>query len=751
MRKHRSRAARAAALCASAAAVAAFTVPDAGAVAAVGAAPQATSATSATPVSPGTASRVVLATGDSVVLSRAGVQVLPGGPSKAFSTFTDAKGDTYLVPAEAVPFAGRLLDLSLFDVTRLAATAPGGQIPVSLAFQAGVTPSAPAGVTLTAVSGQTATGYVTPASGAALAAALRQQIAADKAAGRTVGSGGLLGLASMRLAGTATPVTPNYAMRILQVNGLGVDGAPLDGYVTLINTDDSRIMALSEPIVGGVARIALPAGNYAAYMNDYSFDSLGDITGDAMVAVNDFAVPAAGDVPALTLDARTATSQVSITTQRSSTEQNSVERVIRTPATGPAVAVGAFDIFAGDTPIAVSPQPAAKVGQFLQDTFEDTAGPAGAAAGQYQYQYFLDFASDHIDADQTHHPADHDLAAETETVDSDPALAGAERGVGAAPVLADGAPALQFGMAMPQKSTSYFTPGHWTTSVYGPWANGPGQPQGPNLWPGAQTYHAGQISERTWGKAPSAPGFGRYPETAADEDCQACVGAGNMSLEFYDAGDSNPDTVGSDVDDNPTATFYWNGQQLPQPPGPPSTGVIVPNVGTSPATVRAVLDTDRTAGEKQSTNTHTDVTFQYTGKTDPRSVLPDGNYCPAAGAAGQPSAPCQIMPILTIGYQYGALSQTNVSQSPVQSLVLDVGHHSFGGHGSLAPVVSAQASVSFDGGKTWQNVPTIGAAGHYVALWSNPASGTPVTVRVTAADSIGGSITQTVANPYTVG
>jgi hypothetical protein len=87
----------------------------------------------------------------------------------------------------------------------------------------------------------------------------------------------------------------------------------------------------------------------------------------------------------------------------------------------------------------------------------------------------------------------------------------------------------------------------------------------------------------------------------------------------------------------------------------------------------------------------------------------------------------------------------------VQSLVLDIGHHSFGGHGSLAPVVSAKVSASFDGGTTWQDVPTLGAFGHYAALWHNPAPGTPVTVRVTAADSIGGSISQTVTNPYTVG
>ena len=747
MRNHRSRTARVAALGVAAAAVAALTVMPEGASAdAAGATPW------ASPAASGLTGQAVLPTGDSVTVSPAGTRVQPGGPSKAFNTFSDANGDNYLVPAEAVPFAGRLLDLSLFDVTRLAATAPSGQIPVSLAFKAGVTPSAPAGVTLTAVAGQTATGYLTPASGAAFAAALRQQIAADKAAGRTVGSGGLLGLASMRMAGVGTPVTPAYPMRILQINAIGTDGAALNGYITVINTDDSRIMTLSEPVENGVARIALPAGNYAAYMSDFSFDSIGDITADALVAVNDFAVPASGDVPALTLDARTATAPVSIATQQSSTPQNSMERITRTPTQGPAAVLGAFFIFAGTMPITVSPQPPAKVGKFLVDTFENATGPAGAASNQSQYQYFMDFPSDHIDADQSHHLADRDLAAETENIDSDPALAGTTRGVDAAPVLSAAGDALMFGTGMPLKSTSYFTPGRWTTGVSGPWASAPGGLQGLGLQSGAKTYYAGRISERTWAKAPSAPDFGRFPEAAADEDCQACVGAGNMDLEFDDTGDSNPDTIGAGIGDTTTAAFYLNGQQVSQPPGPfQAPRIILPNIGAGPATVRAVLDATRPAGATQSTRTHTDVTFQYTGKTDPWSTLPDGNYCPAARAARQPSAPCQIMPILTVGYKYGALSQTNVSTGRNQVLVLDIGHHSFGGHGSLAPVVSAQVSVSFDGGTSWQDVPTLGAVGHYVAQWCNPAPGTSVTVRVTATDAIGGSITQTVTNPYTVG
>jgi hypothetical protein len=60
-------------------------------------------------------------------------------------------------------------------------------------------------------------------------------------------------------------------------------------------------------------------------------------------------------------------------------------------------------------------------------------------------------------------------------------------------------------------------------------------------------------------------------------------------------------------------------------------------------------------------------------------------------------------------------------------------------------------SISLDGGATWQNVATHGACGHYDAHWTNPPAGSHLSLRLTATDSLGGSITQTITDPYTVG
>jgi hypothetical protein len=109
-----------------------------------------------------------------------------------------------------------------------------------------------------------------------------------------------------------------------------------------------------------------------------------------------------------------------------------------------------------------------------------------------------------------------------------------------------------------------------------------------------------------------------------------------------------------------------------------------------------------------------------------------------------------VLPALDLNYQL-ATDQSNTSTSPVQVLQLRVGHVSYDGAGSHAPIRSASVQVSFDNGATWKSVPVFGFAGNYVALWANPAAGTNPSIKVTATDANGGSITQTVTNAYTVG
>jgi hypothetical protein len=56
-------------------------------------------------------------------------------------------------------------------------------------------------------------------------------------------------------------------------------------------------------------------------------------------------------------------------------------------------------------------------------------------------------------------------------------------------------------------------------------------------------------------------------------------------------------------------------------------------------------------------------------------------------------------------------------------------------------------SVSFDGGKTWHPATVTGHDGSYTAAFKAPA-GTKVSLRTSATDAAGGSITETLINAY---
>jgi hypothetical protein len=175
-------------------------------------------------------------------------------------------------------------------------------------------------------------------------------------------------------------------------------------------------------------------------------------------------------------------------------------------------------------------------------------------------------------------------------------------------------------------------------------------------------------------------------------------------------------------------------------------GASVTDIPATPSTYRGVLDVDLSAANNfsQSTKTHTEVTVKYS-PTATASPLPTTDAC--AGQA--PTTPCQILPALTLDYQLAA-DQSNTSHSPLQTMGLQVGHVSYNGIGSHSPITSATVSVSFDNGTTWHPAAVVGFAGHYVALWRNPASGGSPELRVTATDASGDAITQTITNAYTI-
>jgi hypothetical protein len=692
-----------------------------------------------------TTTTVTLITGDEVTVTRQpdghstyATRPAPGG-STAFREFQNASGDKTVVPVIALPFLGRQLDPSLFDVSALVRDGIDGQarIPVSLTFAAGVKPTAPPGVTLTSIGTSSATGYVGASTTTAFAAALRAQSGADVAAGRPVGSGSMFGgVTGLTLAAaTSPPTTPYYDLHdlLLDATYSGSTTSPAVADVVLLNTDDLSRGQIIFPIVDGAARIAVPAGNYSANVLFTDYDSQGNATTLKVVTLDDFGVSGNAPSTTVTLAESSATSRISVTTPRAATQDLLDVDWYRQATAGQVFDASLF--VAGTTPLYVTPQPAAQVGRLRY-----VVQWGGAGTG---YRYDLAFGADQVAANQTYAVRSSDVAVVQQHFSADPA-AGTHGSLldGAVDPISTTAYNLYGGTAgqvMPGDLTQYLgggDGGRWAQEVASP----PNGPTAATLVADPHDYAPGTTYSVNWAHGPLAPAFGTH---VGAQECLACMAGGTLSLLFDRAHDSEADHVGSFYAGTDHLTLYQNGTQVYDSGG--ASGVELTNVPAVAATFRAVLHTDISgvSGFSQSTITDTDLTTHY--------VPGGGNALPAEDAClgESANAPCAILPALTLTYDL-ASDETNTSNTATQSMGLTVGHVSYDGAGSTSPIASATVSVSFDNGTTWLPATVTGTNGTYTASWSNPAGATPV-LRTTATDADGNSITQTVSHAYTIG
>lgn len=382
-------------------------------LAAVGLAPAAESATgrpaphavSVTAVRGTAATTVPLVTGGQVmVTTTVGGQLsyllrsLAGGGGAAF-WYQAPAGEQYIIPAVALPYAGRELGQSLFDVSALArdGITGGARIPVNLSFAPGAALAAPPGVTLTSASGDSAQGYLTAASGRLLAAALRRQTAADTAHGHLATTGRLFGgLTAMNLAAAGAPSTahPDYPLHILRFNVTDETGQLANNvFLVLANTDDLTRELAGVPVGNGVGRIAVPAGDYFAFAAFFDGTSK-QLTALRGVTVNDFKVPATPGISTVAIDERSAASAISASTPRPATQEVVEAELHRVSSAGPGFTTGLVNDLGLAVSTYVNAQPASKVGRLRYMLRWSGAAPSGA------YRYDAAFATPNIPASE---------------------------------------------------------------------------------------------------------------------------------------------------------------------------------------------------------------------------------------------------------------------------------------------------------------------------------------------------------------
>ncbi|MEY9856987.1 hypothetical protein ABH935_002595 [Catenulispora sp. GAS73] len=539
-------------------------------------------------------------------------------------------------------------------------------------------------------------------------------------------------------------VIPHFPMGIVQINGTGMDGEAAAGITFLTDVDDSNRWSNPIPLTNGVARVAVPTGHYSATTLFTETDPKTNIPTLRQVVQLDITV-AGGGVSTVTADERAATSQVTATTPRPAVHDNGIlldnrtdlngqTSVLMTPAVGPTYTN------------ATAP---AQVGGF---TYQVLGWGASSPAGTVDlYLYDVMFpASDHIAANQSYRIDASTLGTIHNSFDNDPGFTSHKgvyltgsvfpRGTGIGRV---------YPVTVPGTLTTYYGPpaggAEYVRDVI-PDAPAAGiAPPMIDLQTFNPAYTGPTESWRTWGHGPLTPQAGRYQ---GDAPCRSCADGSVVDLGMDALQDSNPDTVGGPVGpENSTFTIYRDGVQIASQSGYPWTELT--GQSQQPGTYRLVFDQDLSQLPlAQSTATHTDITVPYTPTPDPAWTFPVADICYAQGAS---TTPCSILPVLNLNYQL-ATDASNTSHGPVAALLLTVGHQSYGTAGANAAITAETISVSSDKGATWTPVSVIPAGpNHFVALWKNGAKGGTPWLKVTATDVLGGSITQTVANAYTIG
>ncbi|WP_233225803.1 hypothetical protein [Amycolatopsis sp. CA-126428] len=700
-----------------------FAVLLAGAAGVAGLAPPAAAAA-------GSSSTVTLVTGDRVTVrtapdGRDTFEVQPAAAKGMARALVHLRlgGRDYEVPGTALPYLGRGLDLSLFDVKALLA---GAKAPVDTAT---------------------------------FGAALAKQFKEDSARGRFGGQG--LFADGVRFALSGAPkrqaVRPMSVMRTVSVDATDIAGKPADtGMAFLYNTDDGDALAFDETFnyfSGGTAKFSVPDGHYSALGVFWTSDADGNATELRFSAQPEFAVQADGGVR---VDAKRASSKLTWVTPRPALLDDTGFLFRRAAKTGPALLVD-FDAGPG-VPISVSPTSApVRTGALQTYPYSRLVSPPGPGT---PYEYVLQKASIGVIPQQRYVITAKDIAAVDATYFSEyPTLGLRQRSGMFTFEDVNGRPAHP--IQLPRKQTEYVS-----ASPDLGWFGGfskyirPGPFPG---WAGGQrepfhTYQGGSSVTEDWNRFPLHPAGEVALLPLSDGRSYTLPGATRagdlLRFSITPFSDNQPGHTGSGLVGEPRDTISGSyrltqdGTTLAEG-GPQGDYALAfeQEVTPGPSTLGLTIDAGRTGPMyRQSTATHTEWTWK--SQHVEGVTLPPTLYC-ARGEDG-PDRACAVEPLLTLGYAVGGLRPDGSTVSGPQGLDLTVGHLQ---QSTGSPVTAATVQYSTDG-TTWQDA-TVTARGDgvfHAGFTATPEAfgGQDVSLRVTAADAAGATIAETITAAYHV-
>lgn len=484
-------------------------------------------------------------------------------------------------------------------------------------------------------SGLTVTGRVTEASARRFGAALARQAQRDHASASHV-TGLFAGVARIGPAAAAPRVRPDFPMYTLTLNGINAAGAKDTGdLVAVYNVDDLRKYAGSTNFANGQAKISVPTGNYTAicFFFNYTNGSVSEVMLPQFTVTGNTAV---------TLDARTATSPVSVATPQPAAAAITSVGVGRADRLGN---VGS-DAFIGSGPTLFSVEPVTKpvsAGQLHYFVYSRLLSPAGAKS---PYSYDVEFPSDGAILADQHYAAD---AGSLATIRSSyPAAKAAQAALdtrfGALPWQS-----FLFGIDLtlttPLQRTEYYTASpavSWEGVYYAVYNPSPFilLSQFESSW---RSYQPGDSYSTTWDGTPAHPRLLQTDLFVNQVYCPACISGNTLYLLAFPFADNSPehrsypDSSFPGLAESETYDVYADGVQVKQ-----GTGFLQASA-TLPAGTHEVQIGYNTTRSSPYLPLSTSVATRWTVRANaPAGPLPAGWYCDL-----NQHTKCTVLPLMT--------------------------------------------------------------------------------------------------------
>ena len=721
------------------------------------------SAGAASAAVPGKAAAVTLINGDQLAVksSPAGVQEVAvrkaGGTDSLLSLRLD--GASYEIPADALPYLGHGLDPGLFSLANLQREEKSDRLPVTISYT-GTRPSLP-GVSVTRWGGGTARGYLTAAGARAFGAALARQFVSDHARASYGQDGLFAGGVRIALAGApavTTPVRPAYQMRTLTVLGRNLNGGKDYGdSIIVFNAANPNIFG-GPDFEGlsffwkGSAKFSVPVGAYWAIGDFLTFGKHGSNPQERLVVLPQFTVKNATTVR---VNERSASSQIAATTPRSTVASQVSIDLIRSGLHGSA---NSFTFIDSGISLFVSPTTTKPtVGGLRTYTAATLTNPPKTKGTPYFYN--LDFQGpDGIIPSQHYVVTPADLATVNEVFYQDVKSLGDWFDFGGfAGQLSGGLFAEGMPFRLPAQQVQYFSAGPsiawqfqyvpnvnsfgfsfindaWRTLPAGgqlteDWNAYPLHPQ-----PGVQLLSGALAAELP--QYPAAFRVGKFLDLSEVPFSDNYFG--HLGVGFYGP---FSETIADSYAVNQNSKRVAHGN-------PATVGILPVKLSSKPSVIRFVLNAG-TWGPRYPLSPASSTVWTWKTRAEPAATVPHSWYCGYKIVNGNvgPDYRCAIQPLLTLNYQVQGMSLSGQTAPGPQTVDVSVSHVQLA---AASAITGLSAAYSLNDGQSFQpTAVTETGVGQFSVGFSAPA-GTDVTLRVTATDAAGGSITETIVRAYGV-